>query len=72
MNLPEDIPHLGDKCPYCIKGKLVKHRNAGKGQYKDYPSLLVCPLCWHKFDPDHDMAPVKTQKKVRLFRRKIT
>jgi hypothetical protein len=65
MSLPENIPHLGDKCPYCIKGKLVKHRNAGKGQYKDYPSLLVCSLCWHKFDPDHDMAPVKTQKKVR-------
>jgi len=63
--LPEDSPHLGEECSYCGAGKLVKHRGAGKGQLKGYPNLLVCPACWHKFDPDHDMAPVKTKKKVR-------
>ena len=37
------------KCPNCEQAELVPHRNAGKGQYKDYPDLLVCPFCWHKY-----------------------
>ena len=60
-----NILHLDDECPNCSAGKLVKHRDAGRGQYRDYPKLLVCPACWHKFDPDHDMAPVKKKMKMR-------
>ena len=46
---PPDKP-----CPNCEVGTLVPHRSAGKGQYKEYPNLLICEKCWHKYDPQLD------------------
>jgi predicted RNA-binding Zn-ribbon protein involved in translation (DUF1610 family) len=33
-------------CPNCGKEKLVRHNKAGRGQYNNYPNLLVCQSCW--------------------------
>ncbi len=40
---------------------LVKHRNAGKRQYKSYPNLLICPNCWSKYDPQEDGTLVRVK-----------
>ena len=36
-------------CPNCGE-TLVEHTSAGRGRYKEYPNLLVCPVCWHKYN----------------------
>ena len=44
------------KCPNCDED-LVKHTNAGRRQYKEYPNLLTCPKCWHKYNPVSGEVP---------------
>lgn len=38
-------------CPNCGEGRLEPHNRAGQRQYKDYPNLLICEKCWHKYMP---------------------
>lgn len=53
-------------CPNCGEKRLVPHRNAGKRQWKEYPDLLVCEVCWTKWAlRDGKLVRVKSKKKVR-------
>jgi len=42
------------RCLNCKEDYLVPHNSAGKRQYKDYPNLLICPKCWHKYHPNEN------------------
>jgi hypothetical protein len=35
-------PETAVKCPHCEKANLVQHSKR--------EDLLICPLCWHKYD----------------------
>lgn len=35
-------------CPNC-ETAMEPHRSAGRGRYKPYPDLRVCPKCWVKY-----------------------
>ena len=48
-------------CPNCGEANLEQHRRK--------PNLLVCPLCWHKYEKEPalrgEFKRVKTKKKAR-------
>ena len=45
---------------------LVKHAGAGRGQYKDYPDLLICEQCWHKYvEREGKLIRVKAKRRIR-------
>jgi len=53
-----------ETCPNC-ESRLVKHRRAGRGQYKAYPNLRVCETCWFKYDPQPDGTLVRVKSRKR-------